>query len=195
MSLTRSGLQYGGGYDENQGLAPDLGSDAPWTDQQILAHVRNDFQTLAARPDINTATGNIAAILVKFSGLEIYYQLAYSNSSGLDLDVRYQFDLAPQTSTFASGASQQENDQARNHTEPKLMQEFVDRFLFNGSPLKAKLKWVCIVTDRPVCGSCLNYTVIPFRRLCAQRGWRFFVIDLRGAIQSPQWQPVRTVHA
>lgn len=195
MSQTRSGLTYRTGYDFTEGLQQDLSGDAILTNKQVEDLLYDEFKSLSQTSGVNVSDGNIAAILAKFKGHEIFKQVSYSTQSKVSHENQYQFDLAPQTTNFSGDYSQQSNSQARNHTEPKLLQEFADRFLFNGSSMIGKLAWVIVVTDRPCCGTCLSGSIQPFAAWCKQAKIGFCVVDLGQTIKNKSWSCQRTVYA
>lgn len=191
-SRTRSGLVYGQGYDPWMGLAASVESSALKANSDIINVVKGPFKQMASDNKFDTSTGNIAALIAKFEGRQTFVQYSYSTNSSLEWEKLGQYDLASQTSNSTGEFSEQTNTQARNHTEPKLLQDFGDRFLFEGSVCTASLKWVCIVTDRPCCGTCLSGSINPFALWARNNGVTFYVLDLQSEIQKAQWSPVRT---
>jgi hypothetical protein len=190
MRMTRSGLVYGGDYDPWRGLQQEFGSDAPLSNQQIISIIEPAFRQMAQDPNFNTNTGNIAALVAKFAGRELLVEYSYSTNSSLNFETQYQYNLAPQTTDFQGEFSEQSNNQARNHTEPKLLQEFSDQYLAVG--LGAHLKWLVIVTDRACCGTCLAGSIQQASRWCANNNVAFWVLDLQHTIAQSTWTPVRT---
>jgi len=195
MSYTRSGLQYRGEYSPMEGLVRTPSPDRVFTNDEVANVVQNDFIAISNTKGVDIKTGNIAAILAKFSGLEPVYAVSYSTQSKVSIEDQGELNLESVTTNFPGEVSLQTNSQARNHTEPKLLQGFTDRYLYEGSPLTALLRWVIVITDRNCCGSCMQFSIKPFAEACKQRKVEFYTIELNQTLGSNNWQCVRTRHA
>ncbi|MBO1361818.1 hypothetical protein J2D73_18710 [Acetobacter sacchari] len=171
MVRTRSGNVYAG---ESYPLAKDYMLDP----RNIENVVRGMMADLSQIP--NQTTGNIAglAAVLNFLGDNILYQLhSHSNSSRYSFEQGYAHHVAPITSNIPGEVSNQRNIQMRNHTEPKLLQEFKDRFCFEGN--SNAIRWVALVTQIPVCPSCRRESVYPFSQYALASGFDFKVYTTR----------------
>jgi hypothetical protein len=140
---------------------------------------------------LETSTSNIAGLVAYFgddTGRQRMADLyAYSSSAKLHPDTAFGLlDMVGKAADSGDFATQK-NVQSRNHTEPKLVQEFADLYLYESSPYIKLLKWVWIVTDRACCKTCTDGTVKPFAKWCEEHGVGFQVFNLTGklALGSP----------
>lgn len=136
---------------------------------RIVKMMSDKLLDIAAHNKIHP-TGNVAGLIAGFLDdkgfTHLYEEYAYSNSSALSHEDVYKLGLSPKTTDFTAEFSEQKNSQSRNHTEPKLLQEFADRMLYEGSPFVGAFKWAVLVSDRPVCGNCASGSVKPFVTYC-----------------------------
>ncbi len=184
---TRSGLVYGT-YAANpiDELPKAVNTDAKaCSNTAKLLEIMQSQLKLVAK-NVDTTTGNVAGLLAFFAEgtdqalVDLY---AYSSSAKMHPDTAFgRLNLVGKAPETAGEFSTQANEQLRNHTEPKLVQEFADRYLYEESPFTKNLKWVCVVTDRQCCTNCRKGTIDPFDAWCKKHGVMLYVYNLEQSL-------------
>jgi len=189
QSKTRSGAVYNThAADPIDGLPKAVNTDAKACSNtaKLLEIMRGQLELIAK--NVNTTTGNVAGLVAFFAEgtkhalLDLY---AYSGSAKLHPDTAFgKLNLVGKAPETAGEFSTQANEQLRNHTEPKLVQDFADKYLYEESVYTKALKWVSVVTDRPCCTNCRKGTIDPFDAWCKKHGIQLYVYNLEQSLST-----------